>query len=146
MFKTDLRRAYRHYIFVHHHITLWHLFGKKKHIFCDTVLTMGSRSSAFCCQRLTSALAFIMYELGFSILNYLDDLASAKRKENASFAFDTLQSILQKCGVEEAKNKVLPPSTIMSLLGVLFNTEKNDNRNVTRKITRNLTAIISMVR
>ena len=35
-----------------------------------------------------------------------------------------MQTILEKCGFEETKNKVAPPSTIMSFLGVLFNTER----------------------
>ena len=56
-------------------------------------------------------------------MNYLDDLASAEKPEHAEFAYKTLQSVLRKCGIEEAKNKACPPSTIMAFIGVLFNTE-----------------------
>ena len=121
LFKTDLRRAYRQLPICPSSYNLV-AFIWKKHIFCDTVLSMGSRSSAFCCQRFTNALSFIMYKFGIEVLNYLDDFASAENKQNAYFAFYTLQKVLEKCGIEEAKSKASPPSTIMSFLGVLFNT------------------------
>ena len=123
LFKKDLRRAFRQ-------IKLCPLdynlvsFTWKKHIFCDCVLSMGSRSATFCCQRLTNAITFIMFKIGISVLNYLDDLSSAETRENAVFAYNTLGSILEKCGIEESKNKACPPNTIMIFIGVLFNTEK----------------------
>ena len=39
---------------------------------------MGSRSSAYCCQKFTNAISFILFKIGIYVLNYLDDLASAK--------------------------------------------------------------------
>ena len=66
---------------------------------------MGSRSSAYCCQKFTNAISFIMFKLGIYILNYLDDLASAEIRQNAEFAFKTLQAVLKKCGIEEAAYK-----------------------------------------
>ena len=121
MFKTDLRRAYRQLSYCSSSYNLV-AFVWKKHIFCDTVLSMGSRSSAYCCQKFTNAISFIMYKLGIHILNYLDDLAS-ETKQNAYFAYNTMQVMLEKCGIEEAKNKACPPSTSMIFVGVLFNTQ-----------------------
>ena len=50
--KTDLRRAYRQLSYcpsAYNKVAfIW-----KKHIFFDTVLCMGSRSSAYCCQIFT---------------------------------------------------------------------------------------------
>ena len=123
LFSRDLRRAYRQ-------IPLCPLdyplvsFIWKKHIFCDCVLSMGSRSAAYCCQRVTNAISFIMFKIGIFVLNYLDDLASAETKDKALFAYNTLGAILEKCGIEESKNKASPPNTIMTFIGVLFNTEK----------------------
>ena len=51
-----------------------------KHIFCDTVLSMGLKSSAAICQRVTTAISFIMFQIGIAILNYMDDLAGAEKK------------------------------------------------------------------
>ena len=98
-------------------------FTWKKQIFCDTVLSMGCRSSAYLCQRITNSVGFIMFKIGILVLNYLDDLASAETKENALFAYNTLSKLLQNCGIEEAKDKSCPPCTVMTFIGVLFNTE-----------------------
>ena len=84
---------------------------------------MGSRSSAYCCQKFTNAISFILFKIGIYVLNYLDDLASAENGEKAIFAIKTVEAVLQKCGIEEAKNKACPPSTSMTFVGVLFNTE-----------------------
>ena len=121
LYKTDLRRAYRQLGYCpssYNKVS----FVWKKHIFCDTVLCMGSRSSAYCCQKFTNAISFIMFKLGIYILNYLDDLASAETHQNADFAFKTMQAMLQKCGIEEPKNKACSPATSMTFIGVLFNT------------------------
>ena len=96
----------------------------KKHISFDTVLSMGAQNSAYCCQRVTNAISFIMFQIGIFILNYLDDLASAETVEKAIFSFNTLRTILKKCGIEEAQNKACPPSTVMVFIGILFNTVK----------------------
>ena len=122
LFKKDLRRAFRQFPICPSNYNLLG-FVWKKHIFCDTVLAMGCRSSAFLCQRVTNAISFIMYRIGILVLNYLDDLASAEKKELAEFAYNTLGSVLDKCGIEEAKDKSCPPSQIMTFVGVLFNTE-----------------------
>ena len=123
LYKTDLKRAYRQLSYcpsAYNKVAfIW-----KKHIFFDTVLCMGSRSSAYCCQKFTNAISFIMFKLEIYIVNYLDDLASAEIRQNAEFAFKTLQGVLKKCGIEEAKNKACSPSTSMVFIGVLFNTVK----------------------
>ena len=63
-----------------------------------------------------------MFQIGFCLLNYLDDLASAEKAEKAVFSFNTLRTILKKCGIKEAQYKACPPSTVMIFIGVLFNT------------------------
>ena len=80
---------------------------------CDTVLSMGLRSAANICQRVTNAISLIMLQVGLAILNYLNDLAGAERKEYAIFAYNCFGAILKKCGFEESKNKASPPSEIM---------------------------------
>ena len=51
---------------------------------------MGSRSAAYCCQRVTNVISFILFKIGIFVLNYLDDLASAETKDKALFAYNTL--------------------------------------------------------
>ena len=73
----------------------------KKHLFCNTVLSMGCRCSAYIARRFSNAINFILFKI--YVLNYiLDDLASAERAENAQFAFLTLRKAFSQCVIEEA--------------------------------------------
>lgn len=63
LFKIDLRKAFRQIKICPGDYNLVS-FIWKKHIFCDTVLSMGARSSALSCQRTTNAISFIMYQNG----------------------------------------------------------------------------------
>ncbi|XP_071176474.1 uncharacterized protein [Mytilus edulis] len=121
-FKRDLKRAYRQ-------ITIcpgdWHLvgFSWENHIFFDRVLSMGLRSVAYICQRVTNAVSFILdahYDL--QIVNYLDDLAVCDVQEKAFDAYAILGEVLDNCGLEESVEKATPPSTSMVFLGILFDT------------------------
>ena len=123
MYKLDLRRAYRQISICPSDYNLV-AFSWKDHVFCDTVLPMGLRSSALICQRVTSAFAFMMLSIGLAVLNYLDDFAGAESRERAQLAFLILRSIFVHSGIEEALDKACEPSEVMIFLGVLFNTEK----------------------
>lgn len=59
----------------------------------DTFLTMGLTSASHICQRVTNAVAFIMFKIGILMLNYLDDFASAKTQNKAEFAYQTFGAI-----------------------------------------------------
>ena len=65
-----------------------------------------------------------MFQIGVCILNYLGHLASADTVEKAPFTLNTLRAILNKCCIEEANTKACPPSTVMIVIGILFNTVK----------------------
>ena len=121
LFKKDLRKAFRQISICPSSYNVV-AFTWQKHIFCDTVLSMGMRSSSQICQRVTNAVSFIMFQLGVQILNYLDDLAGAENRDRAHFAYSCLGAVLQKCGFRESVDKAVPPSEIMVFLGVLFNT------------------------
>jgi len=129
LYKLDLRRAYRNISICSSDYNLV-AFSWKHHIFCDTVLPMGLRSSALICQRVTSAFAFIMLSIGFAVLNYLDDFAGAESRNKAQLAFLVLRSIFAQSGIEEALDKACAPSEVMVFLSVLFNTD-----NMTMEIT-----------
>ena len=122
MFKLDLRKAYRQISICPRDYNLVS-FRWKKHIFCDTVLSMGLRNAAAICQRVTNAIAFMMFKIGIAILNYLDDLAGVETKDKAWFAFYCLRQVLEKAGLIESKDKACIPSESMHFLGVLFNSD-----------------------
>ena len=85
---------------------------------------MGLRSSAYICQRITNAIVFIFYQMGYGILNYLDDFAGAETEQLAKRAFEKLGCLLEACGLEESKEKAIAPTTRMPFLGVDCDTVK----------------------
>lgn len=123
LFKRDLKRAYRQIPIDPGDVNLVG-FHWKNHIFVDRVLTMGLRSSAHICQRVTSTIVFMMKQCGHAIVNYLDDLAGAESPELADSVFELLRKLLEHCGLEESVDKACPPSTVMCFLGVEFNTHE----------------------
>ena len=92
LYKNDLRHSYHQLRIDPHNLNLVS-FVWGKHIFCGTVVSMGLRSAAMMCQRFTNAFSFIMWQFGVAILNYLDDLAEADKKENAAFAYSCLEKV-----------------------------------------------------
>ena len=61
--------------------------------------------------------------MSYDGINYIDDLGGAEEHSKAERAFQSLGDLLEKLGVEEATAKVVPPSTVMSFLGVLCDTD-----------------------
>jgi hypothetical protein len=119
LFKRDLKRAYRQIPIDPGDL---HLVGFcwKDHIFLDRVLSMGLRSAAQICQRVTNSVTYILSLYGIDILNYLDDFAGAELPSHAVEAFELLGETLQSCGLEESLQKAFSPSTFMVFIGVGF--------------------------
>ena len=90
-------------------------------IYIDTRLAMGLRSAAFCCQSVTEIIAKIAGKTAFTLV-YLDDFGGAEHADRAVAAFNNLGWVLEHCGLEEAHEKAVPPSTKMDWLGVCFDT------------------------
>ena len=44
---------------------------------------MGLKNAAAICQRVTNAIAFMMFKIRIAILNYLDDLAGVETTDKA---------------------------------------------------------------
>jgi hypothetical protein len=99
MYKLDLRRAYRQISICPSSFNLVGFSWKINHILFDTVLAMGLSYSAFICQRVTNALAFMMHNEGLSCLNYLHDFAGVESKTNADFAFHFLRELFIRSGI-----------------------------------------------
>jgi hypothetical protein len=123
LFKRDMRKAFRQIRVDPGDIHLLSFKWKGK-IYSDTVLTMGLRSAAYICQRLTNGVAHICKTDGFEIVNYLDDFCGVEGPETADRAFSYLGNLLQYLGIEEAFNKVAEPSTRVAFLGIWFDTIK----------------------
>jgi hypothetical protein len=119
MFKKDLQRAYRQFRIDPGDI---HLLGYywQGDLYLDLALAMGIRSAAHLCQRVTSAIKYIYAKTGYVLHNYIDDLAVCCEKNQAIQAFSILENLLEKLGIQEAKDKSYGPDSQMEFLGVLF--------------------------
>ena len=106
MFKIDLSRYFRQ-------IPLdpgdYSLIGYiiNGDIYFDKVLPMGMRLAPYIAQRITNAIAYIHRQLGYFLLNYVDDFVGAEQRDIIWAAYQALAKIL----VETSPNKVVPPTT-----------------------------------
>ena len=120
LFKSDLARGYRQMYMCPGSIH-WLGYVYNGQFYLDVTLSMGSRSSARCCQMVTSAVVFIYTKWGFFAVNYLDDLGAAEAAEKAERAFQQLCDLLAQFGPREAWEKTVLPSTLMVFLGIEVN-------------------------
>lgn len=123
VFKKDLKRAYRQIPIDPGDL---HLVGFQwdNKLFADRVLPMGLRSSALICQRITTAVSFMFYKMGYMVINYLDDFGGADTVDKADEAYIALGALLDSCGLEESKQKGVAPTTRMEFLGITVDTVK----------------------
>ena len=121
IFKIDLSRCYKQFYIDPSDFALMGFTFEDKFFF-DCTLSMGSRSSARCCQRVTSAVVFIHAQFGYFAINYLDDLGGADSAERAEAAYMELRQLLRDFGLCEAPNKSCAPTCCMVFLGIEVNT------------------------
>ena len=121
VYKVDLSQAYKQMFMDPGDI---HLLGYRigGYLYFDVTLSMGSRSVAYCCQATTNTITYITRNLGNKEVNYLDDFGGADTIEEVFLSFKRLKQVLEKAGLKEAEQKAVPPSEIVTFLGILFNT------------------------
>ena len=120
LYKRDLKGAFRQFCIDPGDYRFTGMSWDEK-IFMDTRLAMGLRSAAYCCQSVTEIIAKIANRRAHALV-YLDDFGGAELAERAQASFSHLGWLLRYCGLEEAPEKAVPPSTEMDWLGVRFNT------------------------
>ena len=121
VFKIDLLKGYRQF-WVDPADISWLGYVFENEYFFDCSLSMGSKSSARCCQMVTTAVVFVHTQHGYFAINYLDDLGGAEHADTAEAAFQNLRNILQQMGLQEAAHKTVAPCTLMVFLGIEVNT------------------------
>ena len=121
IFKRDLSKAYRQLFCC---LSSIHLLGYtfENRMYFDVTLSMGSKSSAYCCQRMTNAITHVYKQHEFEDVNYLDDLGTAEIDSKVEEAYDCLGWILDTIGIRESKTKACLLACIAIFLGILFNT------------------------
>ena len=122
LFRLDLARAYRQIPTdpFDYRLLGFHWDGM---YYIDTRLPFGLASAAMACQRTTNAVSYMFGQQGHSLINYLDDFASANKCfQDAVSQFYELKQLLSDLGLQESADKAIFPTQIMIFLGVLFNT------------------------
>ena len=121
MYKRDLCRAY-HQICTDPFDVPYQGFFWQGTFYFDTVLVMGCTSSAYICQWVTSTFVHIHNSWGAQCTNYLDDFIGMVPLEKAEKDFHKLGWLLQDIWVWKSEHKACPPSSLMVVLGIIFNT------------------------
>ena len=89
LYKRDLKRAYRQIpVDLSDAPLLGYCFEGRYNF--DEYLSMGLRSAAYICQRVTNAIRFMCQMLHIAIVNYLDDFAGAEQPDLALKSFQEL--------------------------------------------------------
>ena len=122
MFKRDLKKAYRQIPIDPRDIPKLAYRWKGK-IYMDRVLSMGLRSAAYICQRVTESVIHMFRNEGYEGIVYLDDFAGVDSPSRCEEAFERLGELLEVLGLEESKGKADAPNTKMMFLGILFDSE-----------------------
>ena len=119
MFKIDLSRYFRQLPLDPGDYSLigYVINGK---IYFDKVLPMGMRSAPYIAQRVSNAIAHIHRQLGYFLLNYVDDFVSAELRAQIWEAYNALSTLLEELRVGTSKDKLVPPTTRLEFLGVTF--------------------------
>lgn len=122
LWKADLARAYRQ-LRVDPIDTPLLGFSVDSQTYIDLCPSFGCRSSSGACQRVSSAVVYIMAKKGFNILAFLDDFAGCEESsDRAKEAYHTFLRLTAALGLQLATEKCQPPSTQMQWLGYDVNT------------------------
>ena len=130
MFKVDLRRYFRQLPLDpgDYSLTGYIVDGK---LYFDKALTMGMRTAPYIAQRMTDSIRYIHQQMGYFLLNYVDDFLGAETKYRIWRAYHHLTDLLNELQVETSPAKLVPPTTRIEFLGVTF-----DSQSMTMEVSQ----------
>ena len=122
MFKIDLSRYFRQLpLDPGDYSMIGYVINNQ--LYFDKVLPMGMRTAPYIAQRVTNAIAHIHQQMGFFLLNYVDDFLGAEEKEWVWKAYKHLTELLEQLKVDTAPEKITPPTTRIEFLGITLDSE-----------------------
>ena len=80
---------------------------KHKNYYLDTCLPFGYRNGSGIFQRLSDAIRFIMSNMGYDVINYIDDVIGFGTISTADPSYHTLLNLLQKLGLDISAKKLV---------------------------------------
>ena len=117
LYKVGLSRVFRHVKIDPHDFDLLGLKWRDATFF-DTCLPFKSRHGMQIFQRLSDAVHFVMHDVGYNVINYVDDFVGVGTPDVAQRSFDYLRSLLQELGLDVSDKKLIAPCTKVVCLGV----------------------------
>ena len=120
IFKIDISRAFRDLKIDPLDYDLLGLNWQGAYI--DTCLPFGFRHGSQFFQRTSDAIRYIMRNIGFDIINYIDDFLGFGTPSMAKNAFNTLHDLMYRLGLTISQKKLVPPTTKAICLGIEINT------------------------
>ena len=123
LYKVDLHRYFRQLNLDPGDYSLLGYIVDNK-LYFDKMVPMGVRTGPYIAQRVTSAIKWIIEQLQYFLLNYVDDFVGAEIGEKAWKAFNTLTELLEKINAQTSPEKVIPPTHRLEFLGTTFDTQK----------------------
>lgn len=88
--------------------------------FFDVNSPQGLRTGAMFCQRTTNAVRYIMNQMGYFLMNYLDDLHGCELPDRAWKSFEALLRVMRDIRRDIAHNKTTTPCQVVEVLGIWF--------------------------
>ena len=122
LYKADLSRAYRQ---LRSDPLDWAFLAMEWNgeTFLDVAIPFGLRHGASACQRTTEAIAEIVKDdVEADALPYIDDTAGLALQEVAQLHYQTLLDTIRRLGLDPALDKCAGPATVMTWIGVVFDT------------------------
>ena len=119
MFKIDLHRYFRQLdLDPGDYSLLGYIIDGQ--LYFDKVVPMGVRSGPYIAQRISSAIAWIVHQLEYFLLNYVDDFVGAELQQKAWEAYNYLSRLLRDLNISTSPEKRVPPTTRLEFLGTTF--------------------------
>ena len=121
LYKVDLARAFRMIPTNPLDYPLLGILWNDK-IYIDTAIGFGLRTGSMICQRVTDAIGYIMGQrYGAKTLQYVNDCVWVEWNDaTAMEAYTNLRCVISSHGIQEASDKLCPPSTCMEFIGITF--------------------------
>ena len=91
------------------------------------------------CQRMTDAICHVHRMSGHTSLAYIDDFSGLAATPQAALeGYQRLGNILQELGIEEAREKSIPPCSTITWIGIEFDSRQMMVRMPREKIQETL--------
>ena len=122
LYKVDISRAFRH---IKMDPSDYDKLGLNwDGFYFDSCLPFGFKHGSKIFQRTSNAIRYIMSKQNYDIINYIDDLVGFGLPSTVHNSFQYLCELLEKLGLTISTKKLVPPSTVVTCLGVQIDTEK----------------------